>query len=425
MHTRTTIATAAAAVAWLLSAVGSQARVEVGAPSARFLRDGPGAGEAAGVRQTAAPKAPRQHAGAAAPAAKSGVTSQPFGKTAGGEQVNVYTLTNAKGLEARIINVGAILVSLKVPDRQGALGDIVLGFDSIDGYLKDHPHFGAVVGRYGNRIAKGHFTLDGHEYTLAINNGANSLHGGIKGFDKQVWTAKPIESKDGPSVELTYVSKDGEEGYPGTLTATVTYTLTNTNELRLRYHATTDKPTVLNLTNHSYFNLAGAGNGDILGHVLMLSADKFTPVDAGLIPTGELRSVEATPFDFRKPIAIGARINAADEQLKLGGGYDHNFVVNGQAGTLRLATRVTDPTSGRVLEVLTTQPGVQFYTGNFLDGRFQGKGGKVYNKRFGFCLETQHYPDSPNKPSFPSTVLRPGEKYDTTTVFRFSTAGKS
>jgi aldose 1-epimerase len=314
-------------------------------------------------------------------------------------------------------------VSLKVPDSKGALGDIVLGFDSLDGYLADNPFFGALVGRYGNRIAKGHFTLDGKEYTLPINNGANALHGGLKGFDKHIWTAKPGQGKDGQTLELTYVSKDGEEGYPGTLTATVTYTLTNANELRIHYQATTDKPTVLNLTNHSYFNLAGAGNGDILGHELMLNADKFTPVDKGLIPTGELRPVDGTPFDFRKATAIGARINADDEQIKLGGGYDHNFVLNGQAGTMRLAARATEPKSGRVLEVSTTEPGVQFYTGNFLDGTLHGKGGKVYNKRYGFCLETQHYPDSPNKPSFPSTVLRPGQKYDTTTVFKFSTTG--
>jgi aldose 1-epimerase len=402
MHTRPTIVAASAAVAWLLSPLGPQA---------------------AGLRQTAAaatPHAPH----AAAPAAKSGLTSQPYGKTSDGAQVTIYTLTNAKGVEARIMNYGAIIVSLKVPDRQGHLDDVVLGFDAIDGYLGEHPHFGAVVGRYGNRIAKGHFTLDGHEYTLAINNGANSLHGGNKGFDKQVWTAKTMESKEGPSLALTYVSKDGEEGYPGTLTSTVTYTLTNTNELRLHYQATTDKATVLNLTNHSYFNLAGAGNGDILGHLLTLHADKFTPVDSGLIPTGELRTVDGTPFDFRKPTAIGARINQAEEQVKLGGGYDHNFVVNGAAGTLRPAARVSDPQSGRVLEVLTTEPGVQFYTGNFLDGTIKGKGGKVYNKRFAFCLETQHFPDSPNRPAFPSTVLKPGAKYDTTTVFRFSTEAK-
>src|SRR5690349_11433780 len=273
MYTRTRIAAASAAIAWLLSPIGSHA---------------------AGLHQSA--KAP---AHPPATTAKRGITSQVFGKTPEGAEVNVYTLTNAHGVEARIINYGAIVVSLKVPDRQGQLADVVLGFDSLDGYVKENPHFGAVVGRYGNRIAKGHFKLDGKEYTLAINNGANSLHGGLKGFDKQVWTGKVVESKAGPSVELTYVSKDGEEGYPGTLTSTVTYTLTDANELRLHYTATTDKPTVVNLTNHSYFNLKGAGNGDILDHVLTLDADKFTPVDAGLIPTGELRAVAGTPFDFR------------------------------------------------------------------------------------------------------------------------------
>jgi aldose 1-epimerase len=393
MNTRTTIVAAFAAAGWLLSSLSPQA------------------------------SAPAQQA--SAPAQKGGIKSEAFGKTSGGAQVTVYTLSNAKGVEARIMNRGGILVSLKVPDRQGTIGDVVLGFDTLDGYLKENPFFGAIVGRYGNRIAKGHFTLDGHEYTLAINNGENALHGGLKGFDKQLWTAKPGETKDGPSLTLSYVSKDGEEGYPGTLTATVTYTLTNANELRIHYHATTDKPTVLNLTNHSYFNLAGQGNGDILGTHLTINADRFTPVDKGLIPTGELRSVEGTPFDFRKPTAIGARIEQPEEQLKLGGGYDHNFVLNGQAGTLRLAARATDPKSGRVLEVLTTEPGVQFYTGNFLDGKIVGKGGKTYGRRYGFCLETQHYPDSPNKPSFPSTVLRPGATYDTTTVFKFSTDGKS
>jgi aldose 1-epimerase len=404
MHTRTRIAAASAAVAWLLSPLGPQA---------------------AGPRQAPTQAQSKPAAPAAKGAAKSGVTSQSYGKTPEGAEVNLYTLTNAKGVEARITNYGAILVSLKVPDRQGTLGDVVLGFDSFDPYLKENPHFGAVVGRYGNRIAKGHFTLEGKPYTLAINNGPNSLHGGIKGFDKQLWTGKTMESKDGPSVQLTYVSKDGEEGYPGTLTSTVTYTLTSANELRIHYQATTDKPTVVNLTNHSYFNLAGAGNGDILGHLLTLHADRFTPVDSGLIPTGELRSVEGTPFDFRKPTAIGARINdTGDEQIKMGGGYDHNFVLNGTAGTLRPAARVSDPTSGRVMEVLTTEPGVQFYTGNFLDGTITGKGGKTYGKRAAFCLETQHYPDSPNQPKFPTTELKPGGKYDTTTVFRFSTEAK-
>jgi aldose 1-epimerase len=359
---------------------------------------------------------------ASQPAAKPGLTSRVFGKTDAGTPVTLYTLTNSHGMEAAITNWGGILVSLKVPDRTGKLGDVVLGFDTLDPYLKEHPHFGALIGRYGNRIAKGHFALDGKEYTLAKNNGENHLHGGPGGFDRQVWTAKPATRKDGPALELTYVSKDGEEGYPGTLTATVVYTLTDANELRIEYQAKTDKPTIVNLTNHSYFNLAG--NGDVLKHEVMLNADRFTPVDTGLIPTGELRPVQGTPFDFRKSTAIGARINAADEQIKFGGGYDHNWALNGAMGTLRVAARVTEPTSGRVMEVSTTEPGLQFYTGNFLDGTLTGKGGTKYAKRSGFCMETQHYPDSPNKASFPSTVLRPGETYKTTTVYKFSTDAK-
>ena len=345
--------------------------------------------------------------------------SEPFGSTKDGQPVEIYTLTNSKGVEARIMTYGAILVSLKVPDSAGKLDDIVLGFDSLDGYLQTPPppYFGAIVGRYGNRIAKGRFKLDGKEYKLAVNNGPNSLHGGLRGFDKVVWTAK---TPDAQSVALTYVSKDGEEGYPGTLTSTVTYSLNDNNELKLDYHATTDKDTVLNLTNHSYFNLAGQGSGDVLSHRIMIDADRFTPVDAGLIPTGELRKVEGTPFDFRQPHAIGERINAPDRQIKLGGGYDHNFVLNRTGDALELAARVTEPTSGRVMEVLTTQPGVQFYTGNFLDGSFHGKGGKVYQRRYALCLETQHFPDSPNHPAFPTTELKPGEEYRQTTVFRFS-----
>lgn len=348
------------------------------------------------------------------------LTRQAFGKMPGGEEVSLYTLKNSKGMEAAITNYGGIVVSLKVPGRGGAASDVVLGFDSLDGYLKEHPYFGAIIGRYGNRIAKGLFTLNGAQYKLARNNGENSLHGGLKGFDKQLWTGKEGSSADGPSVELTYVSKDGEEGYPGTLSAKVVYTLTEANELRIDYTATTDKDTVVNLTNHSYFNLAGQGDGTILGHELMLAADRFTPVDSGLIPTGELRPVEGTPFDFRKPTAIGARIEQDDEQLKLGKGYDHNFVLASGGGALALAARVTEPKSGRVMEVLTTEPGIQFYTGNFLDGSVTGKGGKAYAHRYGFCLETQHFPDSPNQPKFPSTVLKPGAEYRTSTVYRFS-----
>ena len=349
---------------------------------------------------------------------KASVTKQEFGKMAGGEAVDLYVLKNANGIEVAVTNYGATVVSVKTPDAKGNIADIVLGFDNLQGYLSPEPYLGAVVGRYGNRIAKGTFKLDGKEYSLPINNGANSLHGGVKGFDKVVWTA---EAKGDNAVVLSYLSKDGEEGYPGNLSVKVTYTLTDTNDLQIDYFATTDKDTVVNLTNHSYFNLAGQGKGDILGHDMQLNSDKFTPVDAGLIPTGELKPVEGTPFDFRKPTAIGSRINDADEQLKLGGGYDHNFVLNRGAEPLALAAHVSEATSGRVLEVWTAEPGVQFYTGNFLDGTVKGKGGVAYAKRFGFCLETQHYPDSPNQPAFPTTTLKPGQEYKTTTVWKFRT----
>lgn len=349
----------------------------------------------------------------------SSITKASFGKTAEGAPVDLYTLKNASGMEVAIATFGGRIVSLKAPGRNGQFTDVVLGFDNMEGYLGEHPYFGALVGRYGNRIAKGQFKLDGKTYKLAINNGVNALHGGLKGFDKVVWTAREVPGGD-PSVELTYLSKDGEEGYPGSLTEKVTYSLTAANELKIEYSATTDKDTVVNVTNHSYFNLAGQGHGDILSHVLQLNAAKFTPVDAGLIPTGELKNVEGTPFDFRQPTVIGSRINAEDEQLKRGGGYDHNFVVDGSAGTLRLAARVSEPTSGRVLEVSTTEPGVQFYTGNFLDGTVKGKGGVAYAKRTGFCLETQHFPDSPNHPDFPTTALKAGAEYNSTTVFKFS-----
>ena len=349
-----------------------------------------------------------------------GTKKMSFGKTKDGQAMDLYTLANANGLVVTITNYGGTVVSLKTPDRHGKFADVVLGFDSLDGYLGDEPYFGALVGRYGNRIAKGRFTLDGHEYHLAQNNNGNSLHGGLKGFDKRVWTARDISTKELPAVELTYLSKDGEEGYPGNLSVKVTYSLTPKNELKIDYTATTDKDTVLNLTNHSYFNLAGEGQGDILSHVMMINADRITPVDATLIPTGELKSIAGTPFDFRKPTAIGARINDNDEQLNFGKGYDHNFVLNHKGSALGLAARVTEPTSGRVLEVLTTQPGLQFYTGNFLDGTIHGKGGKVYGRRAAFCMETQHFPDSPNHPKFPSTELKPGERYQSTTVYRFS-----
>jgi len=352
------------------------------------------------------------------PAASRKMEHKPFGQTAEGEKVDLYTLTNPNGMEAAISTYGGIVVSLKTPDRSGKLGDVVLGFDDLKGYLGASPYFGALVGRYGNRIAKGKFSLDGVEYTLAKNNGENSLHGGLRGFDKRVWTAKEVSPE---SLELSYFSKDGEEGYPGNLSATVTYTLTDNNELKIDYSATTDKDTVLNLTNHSYFNLAGEGEGDILGEMVMINADRFTPTDSGLIPTGELRSVEGTPFDFRKPHAIGERINSTDEQIVMAKGYDQNFVLNRTGNGLELAARVTDPKTGRVMEVLTTQPGLQFYSSNFLDGTIHGKGGKVYGPRAAFCMETQHFPDSPNHPSFPSTELKPGERYQTTTMYRFLT----
>lgn len=343
-----------------------------------------------------------------------------FGKTPDGQEVEIVHLKNKSGMQAGIMTYGATLVSLTVPDRHGVMSDIVLGFDSLFNYVKESPYFGSTVGRYGNRIGKGLFELNGAKYTLAVNNGANHLHGGLKGFDKVVWTVDQKESVEGKSLVLRYVSKGGEEGYPGTLTVKVVYSLTDENELRIDYEATTDKPTIVNLTHHSYFNLSGAGNGDILGHELFIDADRFTPVDEGLIPTGELRSVRGTPMDFTKPEVIGARINAPYEQLKKGGGYDHNWVLNKVAGTFGLAARAYEKTSGRVMEVLTTEPGIQFYSGNFLDGTLTGKGGKKYGHRFGFCLETQHFPDSPNKPQFPSTALNPGSVYKTSTIYRFS-----
>jgi aldose 1-epimerase len=348
------------------------------------------------------------------------VTRTNFGKTSTGEDVDLYTLRNVHGVEAKITNYGGIVVSLKVPDRNGKFDDVVLGFKDFEGYMNNGPYFGAIIGRYGNRIAKGRFTLNGVEYKLAVNNGENHLHGGIKGFDKVIWTGSETKTKAGPAVVLTYLSKDGEEGYPGNLQVKVVYTLTNNDELKIDYSATTDKDTVTNLTHHSYFNLAGEGNGDILNHLLTINANRFVPTDAGSIPTGELRSVAGTPFDFLKATAIGARINQDDEQLKLGNGYDHTYVINGRPGTLRLAATAFEPTSGRVMQVWTTEPGMQFYTGNFLDGTLTGKSGKVYQRRFGFCLETQHFPDSPNHPSFPTTTLKKGATYKSTTIYKFS-----
>lgn len=345
-----------------------------------------------------------------------------WGTLPSGEEIKLYTFRNAKGTEASITNYGGRLVTLKTPDRNGHFADIVLGFDGLDGYIAKNPFFGALVGRYANRIANAGFTLDGTTYKLARNNGENSLHGGLKGFDKVAWKAGPLSTVDGAALRLEYLSADGEEGYPGMLTATVTYTLTDEDELRIDYTATTNKKTVLNLTNHSYFDLAGQGSGNILDHIVTIAADRFTPVNAHLIPTGELRSVQGTPFDFTRPTRIGERIDQNDEQLKLAVGYDHNFVLKPSGKDHpSFAARAHHPNSGRTLEVLTTQPGVQFYTGNHLaESLTRGKAGVVYGFRSGFCLETQHFPDSPNQPNFPSTELNPGEQYRQTTIFRFS-----
>ncbi len=342
------------------------------------------------------------------------VDKKEFGKMPDGTTIESFTLSNSQGASAKLISYGATVAELNVPDKNGKMGDVVLGFDNLTGYLGPHPHFGGAIGRYGNRIAKGKFTLDGKEYQLAINNAPNSLHGGPTGFDKRVWRGEAVPAKDGAAVRFTYVSKDGEENFPGKLTVSVTYTLTNANELKLEYSAETDKDTILNLTNHSYFNLAGSG--DILKYVLYLSADKYTPVDSTLIPTGEIASVENTQLDFRKPTEIGARIG----ELKEIGGYDHNFVVNGENGKLRIAARVTDPASGREMEVWTTEPGVQFYSAIHLDGKITGKYGVSYPKYGAICLETQHFPDSPNRPNFPSTVLKPGAKFYSETIYKFS-----
>ena len=347
------------------------------------------------------------------------IKMEPFGTAPDGQEVSLYTLKNSKGNVIKITNYGGIVVSLTVPDRDGNKCDIVLGYDNLDGYIKNSPYFGALIGRYGNRIGNAKFTLDGKTYTLAANDGKNSLHGGNVGFDKVVWDAKEIREHGAVGLELSYLSKDGEEGYPGNLNVTVKYLWTNKNELKIEYAATTDKTTVVNLTHHSYFNLAC--QGDILNHELMIRADKFTPVDEGLIPTGELREVKGTPMDFSKPTAIGARINQDDQQLKYGKGYDHNWVLLGVNGSMKLAATVYEPTSGRFMEVYTTEPGLQFYSGNFLDGTITGKDGMVYKHRTGFCLETQHFPDSPNKPNFPSTVLKPGEKYSSETIYKFET----
>jgi aldose 1-epimerase len=357
-------------------------------------------------------------AAAADPKAPS-IEKQAYGKLPDGTPIDAYVLTNAHGMQAKVITYGGLLTELRVPNKSGRAADVVLGFDNLEGYLKGHPYFGSNVGRVANRIAKGKFTLDGKEYTLAINNGPNALHGGEKGFDKQVWKAEPLESKNGPAVRFTYQSKDGEEGYPGNLTATATYTLTEDNGLRIDYTATTDKSTPVNLAHHTYFNLGGQDAGSILDHVLWIDADKYTPTDETLIPTGELKDVKGTPLDFTQPTPIGKRI----DQLKgkgLPGGYDHNYVLNGgETKEPRVVVRVKDPKSGRVMEVLTTQPGVQLYTGNFLSGKEKGKSGAVYQQHHAFCLEAQHFPDSVNHADFPSTILKPGETYKQTTIYRF------
>ena len=352
---------------------------------------------------------------------KGTITKADFGKMPDGTPVEIYTLRNAKGMEATIMTYGGIVTSLKVPDKNGKLDDVVLGYDNLDGYLTNSPFFGALIGRYGNRIAKGKFTLDGVEYTLATNNAPNHLHGGVKGFDKVVWTVAEAEvGEDGPELELTYLSRDGEEGYPGNLKVKATYTLMEDNALKVKFKATTDKDTVVNLTHHSYFNLAGGGN--VLGHVVQINADRFTPVDHTLIPTGELAPVAGTPFDFRAPTPIGLHINDTNnEQIKFAGGYDDNWVLNKKSDELSLAARVYEPGSGRTLEVWTTSPGLQFYTGNFLDGSITGKGGRVYQFRDAFCMEPQHFPDSPNHPDFPTTELKPGETYHNTIIYKFAT----
>lgn len=348
------------------------------------------------------------------------VTTSRFGETPDGALIQRYTLTNKHGITVVIINYGAIVVSLQAPDRQGRLADIVLGYDTLAEYIADESYFGAVVGRYGNRIARGQFELERVTYTLATNNGPNHLHGGNKGFNKVIWQGEPLSRSNEAGVKLTYLSRSGEEGYPGNLHVTVKYWLTEGNELRIEYQAATDKATPVNLTHHSYFNLAGHDSGSVLDHELMINAARFCPVDSVLIPTGQLQGVAGTPLDFNTPTTIGARIEQPDPQLQYAGGYDHNWVLNRSTGELTLAARVREPTSGRVMEVYTTEPGLQFYSGNFLDGTIKGKGGSVYNHRGGFCLEAQHFPDSPNQPNFPSTILTPGSRYQQTTIYKFT-----
>jgi aldose 1-epimerase len=350
------------------------------------------------------------------------ITAQAYGTTADNIAVEEYTLSNQQGMKVKIITYGGIITSIRVPDRNGFFENVALGYDNLPQYETENLYFGAIIGRYGNRIGNAKFTLAGKTYPLFVNNGANSLHGGAKGFDKRVWSAKPSEVKNGVALELRYTSPDGEEGYPGKLDVTVVYTLTNDNDLQIDYTATADAATVVNLTNHSYFNLAGNGTGTIYDHIMMLNANHYTPVDGGLIPTGEIAPVTGTPFDFTMPKKIGAQLRDAHEQIVLGRGYDHNFVLNRPAGdktSMVLAARVYEPDMGRVMEVWTKEPAVQFYTGNFMDGTRIGSSGKLYRQGDAFALETQHFPDSPNKPDFPPTVLRPGETYQTTTTYKF------
>ena len=347
------------------------------------------------------------------------IIKEPFGEF-DGKKVDIYTLTNTNKVEVKITNYGGIVTSIRLPDKNGKFDDVALGYNNLEDYIKNNTYFGCIVGRYGNRIGNAEFTLDGVKYSLAKNNGENNLHGGIKGFDKVIWDAEPVSEKDFQSLKLNYLSRDGEEGFPGNLDVTVTYTLKNDNTFRIDYMATTDKATIVNLTNHTYWNLAGEGSGDVLSHELLINADYFTPIDQGSIPTGEIKSVENTPLDFRKPRAIGEDIESDYDQIKICRGYDHNFVLNfNEEGEIELAATVYEPDSGRFMEIYTTEPGIQFYSANFLFG-ITGKSGKAYSPRNAFCLETQHFPDSPNKPKFPSVVLRPDEIYRTTTIHKFS-----
>jgi aldose 1-epimerase len=352
---------------------------------------------------------------------KASVTSASFGKLADSTDVSLFTLTNAQGMTMKVMNYGGTITSLTAPDKDGTFEDVVLGYDSLAGYLKNSPYFGALIGRYGNRIGKGKFSLEGKNYQLPLNNDVNSLHGGANGFDKRFWNIEEYPVDNGAAIKLTYTSKDMEEGYPGNLNAQVIYHLTDNNELKLFYEATTDKTTVINLTQHTYFNLSGNTKSDILQHELFLDADQFVPVDKTLIPTGELKAVSETPFDFKTPTAIGSRIDKKDQQLEFGLGYDHCWVLNTKGDTSKVAATLHDPTSGRVMSVYSSEPGIQFYSGNFLNGSITGKLGIVYQQRYGVCLETEHFPDSPNKKNFPSVVLKPGETYRTQTIYSFST----